>query len=68
MTRRRFQRRLKGMSAPRCFEALKLLTELRATNRIENKPYRLDEVIDMLDEAVRLGLRRARRARRRGAQ
>ena len=55
---------LKGMTALRSFEALKKL--IKHKTRISAQvptSYDLDSVIDMLDEAVRLGLRPKKRKR-----
>lgn len=55
---------LKGMTPLRCFEAHARLVEHRAAIR-ERTPgmgtYALNDVIEVLAEAVRLGLRRKRR-------
>ena len=54
---------LKGMTPLRSFEALKKLIAHKV--RIEDNPpsYALNSVIDMLDEAVRLGLKPKKRKR-----
>lgn len=61
MSKRRRPAKLKAMTPLRCLRALKALIDFRARPPEERQVYRLDEVVEMLDEAVRAGLHRRRR-------